>query len=82
MTSEPNEARWNWAGRAVVLAAALVAVVGARPYAGGWNDGSRLAAAESLGGAAPSPSMSPSSSGCRRRRRAGRRRTRPIVRTS
>lgn len=33
----------------LVLAAAVVALVGARPFAGGWNDGSRLAAAESLG---------------------------------
>jgi hypothetical protein len=32
----------------LLLAAAVVAVVGARPYAGGWNDGSRLATAESL----------------------------------
>ncbi len=33
---------------AVVAAATLVAVVSARPYAGGWNDGSRLATVESL----------------------------------
>src|SRR5690349_16392031 len=33
---------------AVVLAAALVAAVSARPYAGSWNDGSRLAAVEAL----------------------------------
>jgi hypothetical protein len=43
----------GWAGRpwatAVVAAAALgLAAAAARPYAGGWNDGSRLAAAESL----------------------------------
>ena len=44
MTSGPNDARWNLASRAVVLASAVVALVGARPYAGGWNDGSRLAA--------------------------------------
>ncbi|HVK17460.1 MAG TPA: hypothetical protein VM533_10960, partial [Fimbriiglobus sp.] len=49
MISQPDDARWNWAGRAVVLLATVVALVGARPYAGGWNDGSRLAAAESLG---------------------------------
>ncbi len=49
MTPRPDDARWRWAGRGVVLAAAVVAAVGARPFAGGWNDGSRLAAAESLG---------------------------------
>jgi hypothetical protein len=32
----------------VLLAAAVAAVVGAQPFAGGWNDGSRLAAVESL----------------------------------
>jgi hypothetical protein len=32
----------------VVAAAAAVAIVSARSYAGGWNDGSRLAAVESL----------------------------------
>ncbi len=36
---------WGW----VVLAAAVVvAAVSAHPYAGGWNDGSRLATVESL----------------------------------
>lgn len=34
--------------RLVLLVAAVLAVAGARPYAGGWNDGSRLATAESL----------------------------------
>ena len=43
----------GWADRpwmvGVVVAAALgLAAAAARPYAGGWNDGSRLAAAESL----------------------------------
>jgi len=33
---------------ALAAVALLVAAVGARPYAGGWNDGSRLAAVESL----------------------------------
>jgi hypothetical protein len=33
---------------AIALAAGVVALVGARDYAGGWNDGSHLAAAESL----------------------------------
>jgi len=32
----------------VALVTGVIAVIGARPYAGGWNDGSRLAAAESL----------------------------------
>src|SRR5262245_32519254 len=34
-----------WVVAAVAL---LIAAAGARPYAGGWNDGSRLAAVESL----------------------------------
>jgi hypothetical protein len=32
----------------VVVAAAIIALVSARPYAGAWNDGSRLATVESL----------------------------------
>jgi hypothetical protein len=36
------------AGTAVLLVAVLIAGVSARPYAGGWNDGSRLAAVEAL----------------------------------
>src|SRR5262245_30372488 len=36
------------AGPAVLVVATLVAVLSARPYAGGWNDGSRLATVESL----------------------------------
>jgi hypothetical protein len=35
-------------GLAVLLTAALLALVSARPYAGGWNDGSRLATVECL----------------------------------
>ncbi len=35
-------------GGAVCLVAGLIAVVSARPYAGSWNDGSRLAAVEAL----------------------------------
>ncbi|HEX9867029.1 MAG TPA: hypothetical protein VGC99_00290, partial [Candidatus Tectomicrobia bacterium] len=31
-----------------LIAAATVAIVSARSYAGGWNDGSRLATVESL----------------------------------
>src|SRR5437868_13147617 len=33
---------------AVLVAASAVAIFSARPYAGGWNDGSRLATVESL----------------------------------
>lgn len=33
---------------AIGLGAALIALISARPYAGGWNDGSRLATVESL----------------------------------
>ena len=32
----------------LVAALALIALVGARPYAGGWNDGTRLATVEAL----------------------------------
>jgi hypothetical protein len=32
----------------VLIMAALIATVSARPYAGSWNDGSRLATVESL----------------------------------
>lgn len=32
----------------ILLGAAILAALGARPYAGGWNDGSRLASVESL----------------------------------
>lgn len=34
---------------ALVLLALVVAIVGARPFVGGWNDGSRLATAECVG---------------------------------
>lgn len=37
-----------WVGLAVVAAATLLAAVTARPYAGAWNDGSRLATVEAL----------------------------------
>ena len=33
---------------ALIAVSILIAIVGARPYAVGWNDGSRLAAVESL----------------------------------
>ncbi len=38
--------RWAWMG--VLGGAAVVALVSARPHAGSWNDGSRLATVESL----------------------------------
>ena len=37
-----------WATAVVAAVALGLAAASARPYAGGWNDGSRLAAAESL----------------------------------
>jgi hypothetical protein len=38
---------WHWHAL-VIVAAGCIAVVSARPYTGGWNDGSRLATVESL----------------------------------
>jgi hypothetical protein len=38
----------RWRTWAVVLGSIVAAVVSARPYAGGWNDGSRLATVECL----------------------------------
>src|SRR5690348_24013 len=32
----------------ILLAAIIIAAVGTRPYAGGWNDGTRLATVEAL----------------------------------
>lgn len=49
MSSQDHGRWWRRAGVLVVALAVAGAVIGARPYAGGWNDGSRLAAAESLG---------------------------------
>ena len=37
--------RLNWL---VMFCATLIALIGARPYAGSWNDGGRLATVESL----------------------------------
>ncbi len=37
-----------WIGVLVLVSSGLVAAASARPYAGSWNDGSRLAAVESL----------------------------------
>jgi hypothetical protein len=39
----------TWVAWLLGLGALLLAGLGAQPYAGGWNDGSRLAAVESLG---------------------------------
>ena len=39
---------YRLAARFVLTAALVVALVSARPYAGSWNDGSRLATVESL----------------------------------
>jgi hypothetical protein len=38
----------RWIGIIVIVLAAMVAALSARPYAGGWNDGSRLATVECL----------------------------------
>src|SRR5262249_61804939 len=43
---EPKETRIT--GILVLLVAIVIAFASARPYAGGWNDGSRLASVESL----------------------------------
>ena len=40
--------RWDLIRFGVILLALTVAAVSARPYAGGWNDGSRLATVETL----------------------------------
>src|SRR5262249_13483019 len=41
--------RWSaWIGFLVLIASGAVAAGSARPFAGSWNDGSRLAAVESL----------------------------------
>ena len=34
--------------RSIIIAASMLVLFSARPYAGGWNDGSRLATVESL----------------------------------
>lgn len=44
----PGRRGWGVIGWSVVGLAAILAIVGARPYAGGWNDGSRFAAVEAL----------------------------------
>lgn len=44
----PPPPKYRLAGAAVLCLSLIVAVVSARDYAGGWNDGSRLAAVECL----------------------------------
>lgn len=46
--TDPDERREQLAGYAVLAIAVAIAIIGARDYAGGWNDGSRLATVESL----------------------------------
>ena len=49
MEAVPSPGRdYPWAGFLVVAAAIVLAAATARPYAGGWNDGSRLATVEAL----------------------------------
>jgi hypothetical protein len=48
MITRPEVSRETRALLLVILVATGVAVAGARPYAGSWNDGSRLATVESL----------------------------------
>src|SRR5436305_5847422 len=49
MEASPSSGReYPWAGFAVLATAVLLAAVTARPYAGAWNDGSRLATVEAL----------------------------------
>jgi hypothetical protein len=48
MTTSASPGATRIASRCVVLAAMLVAVIGSRDWAGGWNDSSRLATVESL----------------------------------
>jgi len=47
-TDEVVEASNRLAGAVVLLSAAIIALASARDYAGGWNDGSRLATVECL----------------------------------
>jgi hypothetical protein len=43
-----SQRREKWVERLIVALAIGIALVSARPYAGGWNDGSRLATVETL----------------------------------
>lgn len=44
----PGNGNHPWWGLLIVTVATVIAVLGARSYAGGWNDGSRLAMVEAL----------------------------------
>ena len=46
--SEHSQTRWRHLPGIIVALAIVIAMVGAKPYAGSWNDGSRLAAVECL----------------------------------
>src|SRR4051812_2021868 len=46
--SKVKAPRLDRLGLIVLVAAAAIAAMSARPYVGGWNDGSRFATAESL----------------------------------
>jgi hypothetical protein len=49
MTAPPAHDHSNrWLETGIVVVAAIIAVLSARPFAGSWNDGSRLATVESL----------------------------------
>src|SRR5262249_47862807 len=48
LSTASSPARERLANLVVLAAAVLVALLSARPYAGGWNDGSRLATVECL----------------------------------
>jgi hypothetical protein len=48
MTTPPTDRSSRAAAPVVAILAAAIALASARPYAGGWNDGSRLATIESL----------------------------------
>jgi len=44
----PSSTAWSRTEVCILLACLGVAAISARPFAGGWNDGSRLAAVESI----------------------------------
>lgn len=48
MVDEATKRAERWSSIGVIACAALIAAISARDYAGGWNDGSRLATVEAL----------------------------------
>lgn len=48
IVDEPTKRAARWSSIGVVVCATLIAAISARDYAGGWNDGSRLATVEAL----------------------------------